>query len=78
MALAIRIITPRYFAPVGSWQIRESVKLALMNPPIARGEPEEMMKIIQRALTQYLEIDLFRESKLVKLRKQPTLTQFLT
>lgn len=33
--VAVREVTPSYYAPVGSWQIRESVRHALSSPPAA-------------------------------------------
>lgn len=42
--LAIRIITPQYIAPVGNWQIRESIRLALDSNPIFVGDLDECLQ----------------------------------
>lgn len=46
--LAVRVITPAYIAPVGSWQIRESVKIALEKKPIASGDLAEVLEVLRR------------------------------
>ncbi len=74
--LAIRIVTPRYFAPVGSWQIRESVKLALASGLIRKGEVEELIKLIEEREKHSLRIDIIRESWLLKRLKTLTLDAF--
>jgi len=44
----VREILPMYYAPVGNWHIRESVRRALQNGPIARGvSKKEFLEIIR-------------------------------
>ncbi len=75
--IAIRIITPKYFAPVGSWQIRESVKLALQSPPIMRGEPEELLNEVMLREKDNLNIDFSSKSWILRRIKQPKLIDFI-
>ena len=47
----LREITPSYYAPVGNWHIRETVRRALERGPIARASsPEEVIPIIEEGL----------------------------
>jgi len=77
MALAIRIITPKYFAPVGNWQIRESIRLALSGKPMRRGEEEELLMFIQMRERDKIRTDILKRSWLMKRRKIATLDTFL-
>lgn len=45
-ALAIREITPDYFAPVGNWQIREGVRNALKNKPLRAGNLKGALELM--------------------------------
>lgn len=75
--LAIREITPEYFAPVGNWQIREGVKGALQGKPIrARSVEEALQELSRLTLTPLSEI-LSRSLLLRSLRVQRRLPEFL-
>lgn len=76
-ALAVRIITPSYYAPVGSWQIRESVRLALEKTPIKKGRLEELLAYITTKEEGNLPSNLPKRSWLLKKVKNPTLDEFL-
>ncbi|AHF79729.1 Nre family DNA repair protein [Thermococcus paralvinellae] len=75
--LVFREVTPKYYAPVGVWQIRLGVKKALENP-IGRFNTlqealNEIRKLLEHPLEKYLE-----KSWLLKMRKkQMTLDEFL-
>ena len=44
--ITIREITPAYYAPVGSWQIRESIRNALRERPLVLDSLREFLKVI--------------------------------
>lgn len=75
--LVFREVTPKYYAPVGVWQIRLGVKKALENP-IGRFNTlqealNEIRKLLEHPLEKYLE-----KSWLLKMRKkQITLDEIL-
>jgi len=75
--IAIRIITPKYFAPVGSWQIRESVKLALQSSPLMKGDLEELLRLVMFREGDNIKISLVKNSWLLKRIRQPKLNDFL-
>lgn len=75
--LAIRVITPQYIAPVGSWQIRESVRLALKNGPIMTAEVSELLEYIVQREPVLNSVDIPRKSKLLQVMRHPKITQFL-
>ena len=77
-AIAIRIVTPKYFAPVGSWQIRESIRLAFESGPIMRGEAEELLRYVEEKEKNLIRISLREKSWLLKRLKILTLDSFFT
>ena len=74
--LVFREVTPKYYAPVGVWQIRLGVKKAMENPPGRFSTLEEALNFIRRFLEHPFERYL-EKSWLLKLRKQKTLDEFL-
>ena len=75
--LVFREVTPKYYAPVGVWQIRLGVKKALENPVgkfnTVQEALNEIRKLLEHPLEKYLE-----KSWLLKMRKkQMTLDEFL-
>jgi hypothetical protein len=52
--IVVREITPEYYAPVGNWHIRESVKNALKSSPIKLGSLDEGLDLIKKDLGQKL------------------------
>lgn len=78
MAVAIRIIKPEYFAGVGNWQIREGVRRALAKQPVKKGETDEILKFLRGIILKQTGIDFVSRSKILKLRKQPTLIEYFT
>ena len=77
VAITVRIIKPEYFAGVGNWQIREGVRRAFSKEPIYVGEQEEAINYLQKKILKETGIDVVQKSKLLKLLKQPRLTNFL-
>jgi len=54
--VAVREVTPSYYAPVGSWQIRESVRHALSSPPVALPQDaNELLREISSRLETSVE-----------------------
>ncbi len=49
--LAIREIGPKYFAPVGVWQVREGIRLALRGSPRRFGEIKELISAVNSMLS---------------------------
>ncbi|MCE4628338.1 MAG: Nre family DNA repair protein [Desulfurococcales archaeon] len=75
-AVIIREILPSYYAPVGNWHIRETVRRAMREGPIARAPgPEGLQEEIERRLDLP---GLARESRLLGLggRRQSRLDEF--
>ena len=75
-ALIIREILPTYYAPVGNWHIRESVRLALSKRPETVNSKEELASFISR----WLKADpsyVFQSSYLLSLiKRQRKLTEY--
>ncbi|MGQ4832316.1 MAG: Nre family DNA repair protein [Candidatus Asgardarchaeia archaeon] len=74
--LVIREIRPEYFAPVGSWQIRENVRMALRKKPQRFASLEEAINDIQRRLKTRKEFWFTKSRLLMFLKKQKRLTDF--
>ena len=75
--LVFREVTPKYYAPLGVWQVRLGVKKALENP-IGRFNTlketlNEIKKLLEHPLEKYLEKSWF----LKMWKKQMTLDEFL-
>lgn len=74
--LVFREVTPRYYAPVGVWQIRLGVRKAMENPvgrfSTLRDALNEIRTLLELKLERYLE-----RSWLLGLMKQRTLDEFL-
>lgn len=76
--LAVREITPEYFAPVGNWQIREGVRNALRGSPVKAGTLEEALREVGRLTLTPLDEIISRSSLLRSLRAQRKLIEFLS
>jgi hypothetical protein len=69
--VAVREVTPSYYAPVGVWQVRESVRHALSSPPVAL--PRDASELL-RELAGRLETSVERilaESRILKRLVRP-------
>ncbi|WP_148684738.1 hypothetical protein [Thermofilum adornatum] len=73
----MREVTPEYFAPVGNWQIRESVRAALGRPPERYGSLREALEAIKTRLKTPLEVALRRSTLINVATRQKTLIEFL-
>lgn len=76
--LAVREITPEYFAPVGNWQIREGVRAALRGSPLKAPTLDEALREMSRLLLTPLNEVLRRSALLKNARKQKKLVEFFT
>ncbi|MEM2121503.1 MAG: hypothetical protein QXU20_02525 [Candidatus Woesearchaeota archaeon] len=78
--LCIRVITPEYYAPLGVWVVRESVRKALSNNPIVFSNKELMLRYAEILLKRKFNLDLkliLKESKLFKeIKEQKNLKSF--
>ncbi|MBU2104591.1 MAG: hypothetical protein KKF67_02345 [Nanoarchaeota archaeon] len=78
--LVVRIETPSYWAGLGVWVCRESIKKALKNKSFKFRSKEELLtsaKFISNKKFNYDMEDLLRQSKLLKrLNTQKNLTEF--
>ncbi len=75
--IVVREITPEYYAPVGSWQIRESVRNALRRHPKRFNSLSEALKFLETRLMIKLE-RILRWSKVLKYHiYQRKLTEYL-
>ncbi len=76
-AIVVREVTPSYYAPVGSWQIRESIRNALRRKPLKPRSIEEAVKILDE-LTILPAEELLRGSRVYALlRGQKRITDYL-
>jgi len=74
--IVVREITPEYFAPVGSWQIRESIRNAFKQRPEKPGSLEEALAILARKTILSLE-EIVKNSKLLDIvQRQKMITEF--
>ncbi|MEM2391163.1 MAG: hypothetical protein QW819_04050 [Candidatus Korarchaeota archaeon] len=76
--LAIRIITPQYIAPVGNWQIRESIRLALDSGPLFLGDLSECVDFVVSREPILTEINIKGKSWLLKQLNTPSLKKWLS
>ncbi len=76
-ALAIREITPDYFAPVGNWQIREGVRNALRGKPMRAGNLRDALGLVGSLTITPLR-EILRLSWLLRsAERQTSLAEFL-
>ncbi|MCE4606349.1 MAG: Nre family DNA repair protein [Desulfurococcales archaeon] len=64
--LIIREVFPYYYAPVGNWQIRETTRKILVNPPV--NKPKTLQELID-AVRKYVKYDvrkIISESRLIR------------
>ncbi|MEN2999647.1 MAG: Nre family DNA repair protein [Acidilobaceae archaeon] len=71
----LREITPGYYAPVGSWHIRETVRRTLESPPVLREPTRE--EIRQEAESRMSPEALKHLGELKLLKRQIKLTDFM-
>lgn len=77
-AIAFREVGAGYYAPVGNWQIRESVKQALTSKPLLFNDLSSVLNEVFSQLSTPSS-RVWKESKLLKdYRFQKKITQFLT
>ncbi|HDH06741.1 MAG TPA: hypothetical protein ENF87_00040, partial [Thermoproteales archaeon] len=77
LVIAIREVTPQYYAPVGSWQIRESIRNALKSKPLKFNTVLDALKNACKKIETPLK-DILKESYLIKiLLYQKKITEFL-
>lgn len=75
--LAIRVITPQYIAPVGNWQIRESVRLALNSKPLLSGDIDECIDFVLSRDPILMRVNIKERSWLLKQLATPSLEKWL-
>ncbi|NPA04802.1 MAG: hypothetical protein GXO09_01725 [Crenarchaeota archaeon] len=79
--LIVREVTREYYAPVGNWHIRETVREAFRKGPVLRTSvlDEAVRKIVELARNRRWVEEALRGSRLLRtLRSQRTLDSFLT
>jgi len=74
--IIIREITPSYYAPVGNWHIRETVKNAFTVPPIKLERLDEALLYVQNSIS--IKIDLKQLRTIKKLLSQRRITDYLS
>ncbi|USH00797.1 Nre family DNA repair protein [Thermococcus argininiproducens] len=74
--LVFREITPRYYAPVGVWQIRVGVKKAMNNLVRKFNTLNEALNEVKKFLEQPFE-EYLKKSWILKMEKQRTLDYYL-
>ncbi|AAY80739.1 Nre family DNA repair protein [Sulfolobus acidocaldarius] len=75
--IIIREITKDYFAPVGNWHIRETVKRALENKPKTFNTIEESLKYVNTNLEANDKINLLGLKSIKKIIGQRRIDEFL-
>ncbi|QIW24161.1 hypothetical protein EWF20_08405 [Sulfolobus sp. S-194] len=73
--IIIREITSEYFAPVGNWHIRETVKRAFNNSSVKFNKLEDAIKYVNSRLRA--KINLFEIKSIKSLITQRTIDEFL-
>jgi len=73
--IIIREITSEYYAPVGNWHIRETVKRAFNNSPVKFDKLEDAIKYVNTRLRA--KINLFEIKSIKSLITQRTIDEFL-
>lgn len=63
--VAVRVITPDYYAPIGSWQIRESIRNAFKEKPVKFDELRKAWEHIAAKLDRLRE-DVEKEARLLR------------
>ncbi len=77
-AVIIREILPSYYAPVGNWHIRETMRKALSSPPLAKGASTlEVKKTIESLLVAPPHLVFSKASLLGLGRRMTRLPEFL-
>ncbi|MDK2373399.1 MAG: Nre family DNA repair protein [Candidatus Korarchaeota archaeon] len=69
--LAIREIGPEYYAPVGVWQVREGMRMALSSEPARFGELDEALRFL-RGKVRFDLTPILRSSRLLRFVKRWT------
>ncbi|MGC9147941.1 MAG: hypothetical protein ACP5GI_00635 [Sulfolobales archaeon] len=67
--LIVREITPKYYAPVGNWHIRESIRRAFTTKPTEIASLEEAYVYLSRDLSNDIMNEILRSQKELKLYK---------
>ena len=76
-AVIVREVLPSYYAPVGNWHIRETVKRALLGPPAARPSTrEEASRLLAAWMRTEPATVLARSLLLGTYRRQSKLSNF--
>ncbi len=75
--LAIREVGPEYYAPVGVWQVREGMRIALSSEPARFGELDEALRFL-RGKVRFDLTPVLRSSRLLRfVRRWTSLEGFL-
>ncbi len=64
--LAIREVGPEYYAPVGVWQVREGMRMALSSEPVRFDELDEALEFL-RSRVRFDLTPILRSSRLLRL-----------
>jgi len=75
--LAIREVGPEYYAPVGVWQVREGMRMALSTEPLRFDELDDALKFLDNRVRFDLARILRRSHLLRFLRRWTSLEKFL-
>ncbi|RLE98038.1 MAG: hypothetical protein DRJ63_08265 [Thermoprotei archaeon] len=75
--VAIREVTKDYYAPVGSWQIRESVRNALEGKPIIVNNISEALSLASKFIETDINMILAKSFILKILMKQKKITEYV-
>ena len=77
--IVLRVITGEYAVPMGVWVVREAARKAMQSKPIEFADETLLFQYATARLKKFFNLDptiFFKKSKLLKERKQPTLSNF--
>ncbi len=74
--IAVRIVNPEYFAGIGSWQIREGVRMALSKAPSMRGNKDEVLKYLNDLVFKKTGVNIIERSVVLRTLKIKKLDEF--
>lgn len=75
--IAVREVTPAYYAPVGSWQIRESVRNALAGEPLKLDSIADLPRVISRFIETPIHLVLGESTLLRQLLSVEKLDKYI-
>ncbi|MCD6368995.1 MAG: hypothetical protein J7L38_04270 [Thermoproteales archaeon] len=77
LVIAVREVTPEYYAPVGSWQIRESIRNVFRGMPFRARGLTDVLKYIEKRVSTDIRLVLSKSVVLKNLFYSKRITDFM-